>query len=163
MFPSDFNPELDLELIETVPLTPNQLFNGWTDSEILKIWFCPRPWRVIECTIDLRVGGLFSNIMQSPEGNVMPENKGCYLFIEKPNRLVWTGMLEKNFRPNPVPQLGFGFVCDLSFEAQSNDTTRFHAIVKHSDREGKEKHEQMGFHKGWRIALAQLVDYYKKP
>ena len=155
------NPLLDLELIEDVALTPEQLFEGWTNPEILKKWFCPRPWKVTECSIDLRPGGLFSNVMQSPEGELMPENKGCYLLIEKPTRLVWTGILGENFRPNQIPQLGFGFVCDLRFISLEQGGTRFHAIVMHSDEEGKIKHEKMGFEQGWRMALSQLVELYQ--
>ena len=139
------NPLLDLELIEDVALRPEQLFDGWTNPEILKKWFCPRPWKVTECSIDLRPGGLFSNVMQSPEGELMPENKGCYLLIEKPTRLVWTGILGENFRPNQIPQLGFGFICDLRFTSLEQGGTRFQAIAMHSDAEGKIKHEKMGF------------------
>ena len=155
------NPLLDLELIEDVALRPEQLFDGWTNPEILKKWFCPRPWKVTECSIDLRPGGLFLNVMQSPEGELMPENKGCYLLIEKPTRLVWTGILGENFRPNQIPQLGFGFVCDLRFISLEQGGTRFHAIVMHSDEEGKIKHEKMGFEQGWRMALSQLVEHYQ--
>ena len=155
------NPLLDLELIEDVALTPEQLFEGWTNPEILKKWFCPRPWKVTECSIDLRPGGLFSNVMQSPEGELMPENNGCYLLIEKPTRLIWTGILGENFRPNQIPQLGFGFVCDLRFISLEQGGTRFHAIVMNSDEEGKIKHEKMGFEQGWRMALSQLVEHYQ--
>ena len=155
------NPTLDLELSIDVPLTPEQLFEGWTDPETLKKWFCPRPWKVVECSIDLRPGGLFSNVMQSPEGHRMPENKGCYLLIERPKRLVWTGILGEDFRPNTIPQDGFGFVCDLKFTALAQGGTRFHAIVRHSDAQGKAKHEQMGFDQGWRMALAQLVELHQ--
>ena len=158
---ANINPTLDLELSIDVPLTPEQLFEGWTDPETLKKWFCPRPWKVVECSIDLRPGGLFSNVMQSPEGHRMPENKGCYLLIERPKRLVWTGILGEDFRPNTIPQGGFGFVCDLKFTALAQGGTRFHAIVRHSDAQGKAKHEQMGFDQGWRMALAQLVELHQ--
>lgn len=156
------NPLLDLELTEDVPLTPEQLFEGWTNPDILKKWFCPRPWKVAECSIDLRPGGLFSNVMQSPEGELMPENQGCYLLIERPTRLVWTGALGEDFRPNPTPQLGFAFVCDLRFTSLAQGGTRFHAIVKHADAQGKTKHEGMGFHQGWRIALSQLLELHQR-
>ena len=158
---TDFNPELDLELTVDVPITPDQLFAGWTNPDTLPKWFCPRPWKVTECTIEPWAGGLFSNIMQSPDGECMPENKGCFLLVEKPNRIVWTGMMSRHFRPNPIPQLGFGFVCDLNFIALPQGGSRFHAIVRHIDAEGKTKHEQMGFDQGWRIALSQLVGLYE--
>lgn len=157
---TDFDPERDLQLTVDVPITPQQLFEGWTNPIILPKWFCPRPWKVTHCTIEPRVGGMFSNVMQSPEGESMPENKGCFLLIEENKRIVWTGMMSRDFRPNPIPQLGFGFVCDLKFTPRSEGGTRFHAVVKHVDAEGKTKHEQMGFDQGWRIALSQLVELY---
>lgn len=157
----NFKPDLDLELTVDVPLTPEQLFEGWTDPDILKQWFCPRPWKVVDCSIDLRPGGLFSSVMQSPDGKCMPENRGCYLLIQKPNRLIWTGILSEDFRPNPVPQLGFGFVCDLRFTPLPNAESRFSAVVRHADAESRAKHEQLGFDQGWRIALAQLVELHQ--
>lgn len=156
----DFNPDLDLELKVDVPLTPEQLFQGWTDPDILPRWFCPRPWKVASCSIDLRPGGLFANVMQSPEGELMPENRGCYLWIDKSNRLIWTGLLGPNFRPNPPTPEGFGFVCDLSFTALPQGGSRFHAVVRHTDAPGKDRHAQMGFDAGWRMALQQLVELY---
>ena len=156
-----FNPLLDLELVVDVPLTPEQLFDGWTNPETLKKWFCPRPWKVTECSIDLRPGGLFSNVMQSPDGVSMPENRGCYLLIERPNRLVWTGLLREDFRPNAIPKDGFGFVCDLRFTPLPQGGSQFHAVVMHTDAEGKSKHEAMGFHGGWRAALSQLVELHQ--
>lgn len=157
----DFNPELDLQLTLEVPLTPEQLFNGWTNPELLPKWFCPRPWKVTECEIELRPGGLFSNVMQSPEGEFMPKNTGCFLLIEKPHRIVWTGLMTRNFRPVSKAQMGFGFVCDLNFRALPSGGSYFHAIVRHVDPEGKTKHEQMGFDQGWRIALSQLIEIYQ--
>jgi len=91
----------------------------------------------------------------------MPENTGCYLLIERPTRLVWTGILGEDFRPNPIPQLGFGFVCDLRFTSLPTGGSRFHAIVRHADAGGKSKHEAMGFHEGWRKALSQLVELHQ--
>ena len=157
---SAFNPQLDLQLTVDVPLTPEQLFAGWTEPEILPKWFCPRPWQVVACEIDLRLGGVFANTMQSPEGQTMPEGRGCFLLIERPTRLVWTGLMAEDFRPNEIPQLGFGFVCDLNFSALPQGGSRFHAVVKHATAESKSKHEQMGFDAGWRQALAQLVELH---
>ncbi|MEY2993844.1 MAG: hypothetical protein RL357_779 [Pseudomonadota bacterium] len=155
-----FNPDLDLQLTVDVPLTPEQLFDGWTNPLTLPKWFCPRPWRVVECEIDLKPGGRFSNVMQSPEGENMPKSNGCFLLIEPPHRLVWTGMMSEGYRPNVISQLGFGFVCDLRFTPLPEGGSRFHACVMHADPEGKVKHEQMGFDQGWRAALSQLVELH---
>ncbi|MDN5251369.1 SRPBCC domain-containing protein [Betaproteobacteria bacterium LSUCC0117] len=153
-------PDLDLELTVDVPLTPEQLFAGWTNPQMLPKWFCPRPWQVVECEIDPRPGGVFANVMQSPEGVRLPRNEGCFLLVEPPHRIIWTGVLSRGFRPQAQKELDFGFVCDLSFTALQTGGSRFNALVMHSDAEGKAKHEQMGFDQGWRIALSQLVELY---
>ena len=98
--------------------------------------------------------------MQSPEGVRLPRNEGCFLLVEPPHRIIWTGVLSRGFIPQAQKELDFGFVCDLSFTALQTGGSRFNALVMHSDAEGKAKHEQMGFDQGWRIALSQLVELY---
>ena len=153
-----FNSALDLQLICEVPITPEQAFEGWTEPATLMQWFCPRPWKVVACQVDVRPGGEFSNVMQSPEGASMPQNVGCFLAVEAPNRLVWTNLMGPDFRPAHVSALGFGFVCELRFDPLPNGGTCYQATVRHVDAAGKEQHEQMGFEAGWRAALAQLVE-----
>ena len=157
-FFSPFNPDLDLEIVRDVPLSPQALFQGWTDPVVLKQWFCPRPWKVIECEIDLRPGGLFANTMQGPDGQTMPRGEGIWLCVEPFSRLVWTNFIGPDYRPKSLPAPAFEFVCELNFEATSAGLTRYHARVMHSNAEGKARHEAMGFQAGWGAALQQLVD-----
>jgi uncharacterized protein YndB with AHSA1/START domain len=49
-------PLLDLQFHREVSISPAQIWEGWTNPEALMKWFCPRPWKVIECDIDLRPG-----------------------------------------------------------------------------------------------------------
>lgn len=155
---SALNPSLDLELIRDVSLTPVDLFDGWTNPDTLPQWFCPRPWRVIECEIDLRVGGIFANTMQGPDGTTMPRGEGCWLLIERPHRLVWANMIGPNFRPAHISPPGFNFVCDLRFIPLQEGKTRYHARVMHTTTEAKAQHEAMGFERGWGAALDQLIE-----
>ncbi|MFM1856704.1 MAG: hypothetical protein RLZ83_2013 [Pseudomonadota bacterium] len=151
------DPARDLQLQEDVPLRAEQLFSGWTDPQTLMQWFCPKPWRTVACEIDLRPGGRFVTVMESPEGQRMPANVGCYLAVEKPTRLVWTNLLGPDFSPNAIPSPGFGFVCELRFTPLAEGGTRFEATLRHTSPEARDQHAAMGFDQGWRIALAQLV------
>ena len=118
-----FDPDLDLQFHREVSISPAQIWEGWTNPEILMKWFCPRPWKVVECDIDLRPGGIFRTVMQSPEGKKMPGNPGTFLAIDPGRRLVWTNALGPDFRPNPQPgkdNPGFFFVVDLRLEPLPN-------------------------------------------
>lgn len=156
----EFNPRLDLQMQRDVALSPADIWRAWTTPELLMQWFCPRPWKVIDCQIDLRPGGLFKTVMQSPEGQTMPAEDGSYLAVEPERRLVWTNMLGPGFRPKPRPQdeqFGFFIVVDLKLDPLPDNGTRYCATVRHQDEAGKQAHEAMGFEQGWGIALDQLV------
>jgi uncharacterized protein YndB with AHSA1/START domain len=93
-----FNPELDLMFERVVDVPPDLVWQAWTTSEQITQGFTPAPWKTIACESDLRPGGMFSFIMQSPEGQYFP-GVSCYLEIIKNEKLVWTNALEPGFRP----------------------------------------------------------------
>ena len=153
------NPELDLVLERWVDIAPELVWMAWTQPEHVKAWFCPRPWQTIDCRIDLRPGGEFYSVMRSPEGQEFP-NVGCYLETVENRKLVWTAALKPGYRPVEAATNG----ADMLFTAvillePENTGTRYTAIAIHCDAEGKQKHEQMGFHDGWSTVLDQLVEY----
>jgi uncharacterized protein YndB with AHSA1/START domain len=87
-----------LALQREVDITPVDAWRGWTDPEFLMTWFTPSPWKTIGCEIDLRPGGIFATVMQSPEGQAFP-NAGCFLEVVPARRLVWTSALAPGYRP----------------------------------------------------------------
>ena len=151
-------PDLTLQLLREVPISPEQCFEGWTVPDRLMPWFCPRPWRVVACRIDPRPGGVFATTMQSPDGQTLPEGVGCFLAVEPSRRLVWTNLLGPDFKPQSIPHPGFGFVCELRFDPLPGGSTRYQATVAHVDAAGRDAHAAMGFEAGWNAALNQLVE-----
>ncbi len=149
------NPELDLVFERTTQLTAKQIWDGWTKPEILKKWFCPLPWKVTDCRIDLRPGGEFYNVMEGPNGE-KAINQGCYLEVVDQRRLVWTGMMTKGFRPQAVPPGGFHFVAQILI-APAGSNTHYRAIVSHAEPASRIQHEKMGFQEGWGMAFEQLI------
>ena len=155
------NALLDLSFIRTVDVPRNIVWRAWTEPELLKQWFCPLPWKTIDCEIDLRPGGIFRTTMQSPEGQEFP-NSGCYLEVIPNEKLVWTNSLLPDFRPaTPSPTRGDA-QADFKFTAMIELTdvgggTRYTATMIHADEAGSKQHAAMGFEQGWGIALDQLV------
>ena len=87
------NREWDLVLERVVDVSPELVFRAWTTPKHLMPWFCPKPYRTVECEIDLKPGGIFFAQMVDPAGNKLPAQPGCYLEIVPNRKLVWTSAL----------------------------------------------------------------------
>lgn len=115
---------------------------------------------------DLRPGGQFYTVMQSPEGQTFP-GMGCYLELVENERLVWTNALLPSFRPAPsvsVPgqeNVGAFYFTGIVELAEHGNGTLDRATVRHADEAGRARHEAMQFEQGWGAALDQLVAYSK--
>lgn len=157
---SKIDEKLDLVFERTSQLSCEEIWKAWTHPDVLMEWFCPKPWRVIGCRIELFPGGEFFTLMQGPEGQQIANN-GCYLEVIENKRLVWTNMMTKSYRPQPTSTIGFPFVANISL-TKIDQGTVYRAVVSHADEEGLKQHEQMGFQKGWGIAFDQLVNLLNK-
>jgi uncharacterized protein YndB with AHSA1/START domain len=152
--PFEADPELDLVLERTIDVPTALVWEAWTRPEHLREWFVPRPWKLAECEVDLRPGGVFRTVMESPDGERFP-GVGCYLEVVPEERLVWTAALLPGYRPAPSPDLNFTAIIEMRAEGEG---TRYRATAIHQDPDGKRRHEEMGFHEGWGAALDQLVE-----
>lgn len=145
------DPELDLVLERVVDVPPELVWKAWTRPEHLVHWFVPAPWTLADCSVDLRPGGAFRTVMRSPEGEEFP-SEGCYLEIVENRKLIFTDALLPGYRPSPEPF----FTAVVTLEPEGTGT-RYVARAIHRDREGRDRHEAMGFHQGWGTCLDQLV------
>ncbi|HKG91100.1 MAG TPA: SRPBCC family protein, partial [Gemmatimonadaceae bacterium] len=131
--------------------------------EHLKQWFTPAPWKTVECEIDLRPGGIFRTVMQSPEGERYP-HVGCYLEVVENERLVWTDALLSGYRPaNHATSDRLGLTCFtavITLEPYGTGT-KYTATAMHKNDAERKHHEELGFHQGWGTALDQLVALVK--
>ena len=166
MLLTDLNPELDLHLERIIDVPRELVWQAWTTPELLMPWFCPLPWKTVVCEIDLRAGGRFYTVMQSPDGNMFPNN-GCYLEVIPNEKLVWTNALEPGFRPSKLPEVSPEHECaellmtaTIQLEPHINGT-KYSALVQHADSASRIRHENMGFNKGWNAVLDQLVTMIK--
>ena len=151
------NHSYELVLIREIPVTPNQVWQAWTQPEILMQWWTPKPWRTVECDIDLKIGGRFYTRMQGPNGEDVP-GEGCILNFEKNKSFAWTDCLLPGFQPAPEPFMS----AVLTVEAIDNNNSRYVAMVYHKDEASKKQHEEMGFFDGWGTALQQMVTVAKE-
>jgi uncharacterized protein YndB with AHSA1/START domain len=160
------NAKLDLSFERIVDVPKELVWRCWTEPKHLMPWFCPLPWKTVECEIDLRLGGIFRTVMQSPEGKLFP-GTGCILEAIPNERFTWTSALLPGFRPNVLTapcgdeQVQFSFTATIALAAHGSGT-RYTATVQHADEAGCKQHAAMGFEEGWGKALEQLVEYANK-
>jgi uncharacterized protein YndB with AHSA1/START domain len=150
------DPSRDLQIQRHVPVSPAQLWAGWTEPDKLMQWFCPRPWQTTECRIDLQAGGEFYTLMVGPGG----ENHGgagCFLAVHPQQQLVWTSALGPGFRPQVLIHGAPTFTALIHFEAQGGGT-RYTARALHPTVADCAAHAALGFEPGWGAALDQLVE-----
>ncbi|WP_428644917.1 VOC family protein [Roseibium sp.] len=144
---------LTLEIMRTIAAPRQVVWRCWTDPELLKKWFCPKPWSVAEADLDLRPGGRMNTVMAGPNGERI-ENAGVFLEIVDGERLTFTDGYEENFVPKAISFMT-GYV-ELSDSADG--CTRLVWGARHTSEVTRDQHLEMGFEEGWKAASAQLGD-----
>lgn len=152
---ADSNRFNELVLERVVPVSPDFLWRGWTDPEVIVKWFTPEPWVTLEADVDPVPGGIFRTVMCGPEGE-RNEGAGCVLEAVKDRRFVWTSALGPGFVPVVPSPEGFLFTAILEFVPTAGGTL-YRATARHATRADMRAHSEMGFEAGWGAALDQLT------
>lgn len=153
---------LDLAIERELAVPVGLVWRGLTEPDLLRQWFCPKPWGVSECRIDLRPGGEFHTVMRDPDGREYPDT-ACFLEVVAEKRLVWTSVLVADYRPaapatadeKECAHIAMTVIVELE---QIPAGTRYRAHVMHNAPEQRQAHEAMGFHEGWGTTITQLEE-----
>ena len=149
---SDTPHPLELRLERLIAHPPMQVYRAWTEPEMMKAWFTPRPWTTPVIETDVRPGGSSFILMQGPGGEQVP-NRGVYLAVVPGERLVFTDAYTEAWVPSAKPFM----TVDLRFDAADGGrATRYSALVRHWTEADCAQHRQMGFEAGWGAATDQL-------
>lgn len=122
----------------------------WTEPELIKQWFTPRPWTTPVVETDVRPGGASYMLFRGPNGEEFP-NRGVYLEVVPQERLVFTDAYVAAWVPSAEP-----FMTAIATFADEGGGTRYTARVLHWSEAARARHEEMGFHDGWGKAADQL-------
>lgn len=141
----------ELVLTRILNAPREKVYRAWTEPEILKQWFAPKPWTTPFAQLDVRPGGSNLVVMRGPDGSEFP-NPGVYLEVVKNERLVVTDAYTKAWEPSEKPFM----TLILTFEDAGAGKTKYTARVLHWSEADREAHEKMGFHEGWGKCATQL-------
>lgn len=145
--------QLDLEITRILKAPRAKVWRAWSDPEIIKQWWCPRPWVTEVRAFDFRSGGAFHTFMSGPDGGTS-DNPGIFLEVAPMERIVWTSMLTAGWRP-ASPWLAMTGIFLLEDEGAH---TRYTARCLHKDDADRKQHEEMGFFDGWGIMISQMEE-----
>lgn len=140
----------ELVLTRLINAPREKVYRAWTEPELLKQWFAPKPYTTPIVEIDVRPGGSAYFVMRGPDGKDLP-NRGVYLEVVRNEKLVSTDAYVKAWEPSEKPFM----TLILSFEDEGGKT-RYTARVRHWTVADREAHEKMGFHEGWGLCTDQL-------
>ncbi|QMV01163.1 polyketide cyclase [Devosia sp. D6-9] len=150
----DTNRELVLTRLIDAPR--ERVFAAWTQPDLLKQWFAPRPWSTPVAELDVRTGGWNYVVMRDQDGNDYP-NRGMYLEVVPNEKIVFTDAYTGDWQPSDKPF----FTAVLTFEDEGGKT-RYTARARHWTVEDRQVHEKMGFHEGWGMCADQLEELLKR-
>ncbi len=132
-----------LRLERTFDASPEDVFDAWTDPEVMRRWLHVAPdWDTPVAEVDLRVGGEVRIVMRRPDGSEAGA-RGEYVLIDRPHRLVmhWTFDLDPSNEQ----------LIELSFSASGDATTvlMVNSGISTDERRKSQDH-------GWRGCLDEL-------
>ena len=146
----------ELVLTRVIDVSRDKVYRAWTEPELLKQWFAPKPYTTPIVEVDVRPGGSSYFVMRAPDGTELP-NRGVYLEVVPNQRLVSTDAFTKAWEPSEKPFM----TLILTFE-DVGGKTRYTARARHWSMEDKTTHEKLGFHVGWNQCADQLTELVAK-
>jgi uncharacterized protein YndB with AHSA1/START domain len=147
----------DLTISRIIKAPRAIVWEAWTDPKLMEEWWCPVPWRAEVQAFDLRPGGAFDTLMRGPDGEENP-HPGSFLDVVPMERIVFTTALTEGWRP-AAPWLAMTAIITMK---DHPDGTDYSAVVKHADRETRDRHEALGFYDGWGAVLEQFAAIVEK-
>lgn len=140
----------DLEIVFTRSFQwpRSLLFEAWTRPEHVRHWWGCDGSNVVDCDLDVRVGGLWRLVLRMPDGTDHSFN-GMYTEIVLGERLVYTERYENPHIGNP------SWVTTVTFEETESGSQLTHKIC-HPSREARDGHLKAGMETGETQSLRRL-------
>jgi uncharacterized protein YndB with AHSA1/START domain len=127
----------------TYDASPDELYEAFTNPNILKEWYCPEGMSIPEVVAEARVGGQHRVVMQAPDGTQHIAN-GEYKELIPAKKLVYTWKWEN-------PEMNNEALITVEFIPKGAQTE----VVMTHDGLPNQKEVDMHSH-GWNSCLVKL-------
>jgi uncharacterized protein YndB with AHSA1/START domain len=146
----------ELTITRIIDAPAAKLFRAWTEPELMKEWFTPRPWTTPVIETEAWTGGSSYILMRGPNGEEFP-NRGTYLEVVPNEKIVFTDAFTSAWQPSEKAFM----VGIVTFEDLGGGKTRYTARARHWNADDRKIHQEMGFESGWNAAADQLEAFVK--
>jgi len=162
---NDFETTLNIDKAEkTVKITRKfaaareQVWDAWTEPELLDRWWAPKPWKSHTKEMDFKEGGHRLYAMVSPEGEKHWSLINFTSITPRVNFKYHDGFCDSDGVINQdLPQSDW----NVNFN-ESDGSTTVHVEIRHEKRSDLEKIMEMGFKEGFTATLRELADVLAK-
>lgn len=134
-------------------VTPAQMFEAWTNPEIIKKWFGRKPNSLHSAEVDLRIGGAWRFLKSSDEEKAVGF-EGVYFEIEAGQKLVFSWSPSVTF-VDGIKELKPASQVKVMFLPNGTGTD---LILHHSSIQTDQ--DRSGFGGGWEIAFTSLFNLH---
>lgn len=126
------------------------VFEAVSKPEHVKRWWAPRSRGVmVECDIDLRVGGKYRYMMRANQGGMEVGFSGKFLELDAPHRMVLTEVFD------PFPDSPAMVTITLT---ESAGTTKLTNLSRYPSKEVRDMVIASGMEGGMRESMLQLTE-----
>lgn len=141
---SDQFPGYMLEIERTFAAPAQEVFDAWTNEEVLRRWLHGDPeWETPTAEVELRVGGRLRLVMRDPKAGQDHGASGEYTAVDPPRRLAFTWQWDDHDSERQLIELEF--------------TERDRATTVRMTSRGIASEERVDSHRqGWGICFDNL-------
>jgi len=131
---------------------PEQVWNAWTNPEILNQWWAPKPWKTDTKEMDFKPGGRWLYAMRGPEGEEHWSFSDYTSISPKDNFQFSDGFCDNEGNVNDeTPKSEW----NIDFKDLGNSTL-VDVKIKYDSLKDLEAFIQMGFKEGFTMAMENL-------
>jgi uncharacterized protein YndB with AHSA1/START domain len=143
-------PDRSVRITREFAAPPRLVWDAHTKPELAKQWlFGPDGWALVECTIDLRVGGLGRYVMRHTESNIEMGWTDTYTEIDAPKRLSFTEIFDEDWT-------GGETLNTCQFKEIASGRTLLDMTMLFTSNEARDEAMKTGFVEGMELSYARI-------
>jgi uncharacterized protein YndB with AHSA1/START domain len=145
-------------IVRTFDAPLEQVWQAWTQSELLDQWWAPKPWQAKTKTMDFREGGFWLYCMLGPDGTQSWARADYKTIVaQKYFSAVDSFCDEAGNKNDAFPSMHW----NNTFREMGNGT-EVEVVITFSSEADIEKIMEMGFEEGFTAALGNLDELLEK-